>query len=48
MLSRCTAPWIAASRMTISSPARLLRFFGDLLDADGKRLRRGGFTSWNL
>jgi Zn-finger nucleic acid-binding protein len=27
------------------APARLLRFLGGLLDADGKRLRRGGFTN---
>ena len=30
------------------APGKLLRLFGKLLDADGKRLRRGGFTNWNL
>jgi Zn-finger nucleic acid-binding protein len=30
------------------APGRVLRFLGDLLDRDGKRLARGGFTNWNL
>jgi hypothetical protein len=30
------------------APGKLLRFFGMLLDADGKRLRGGGFTNQTL
>ena len=30
------------------APGKLLRFLGDLLDRDGRRLARGGFTNWNL
>jgi len=30
------------------APKRLLEMMGELLDRDGRRLRRGGFTNWNL